>query len=68
MFRDNEVAFVFVYQKQVDIADLTIQKEELDGVCWFDLEDTYEACKNHDQKSCVPLGGLETVRRYLDGK
>ena len=63
MFRDNEV-----YQKQVDIADLTIQKEELDGVCWFDLEDTYEACKNHDQKFCVPLGGLETVRRYLDGK
>ena len=65
MFRDNEVAFVFVYQKQVDIADLTIQKEELDGVCWFDLEDTYEACKNHDQKFCVPIGGLETVRKYL---
>lgn len=66
MFRDNEVAFVFVYQKQVDIADMTIQKEELDGVCWFDLEDTYEACKDHDQKFCVPLGGLETVRRYLN--
>ena len=30
--------------------------------------ETYEACKNHDQKFCVPLGGLETVRRYLDGK
>lgn len=68
MFRDNEVAFVFVYQKTVDIADLTIQKEELDGVSWFDLDETYEACKNHDQKFCVPLGGLETVRRYLDGK
>ena len=66
MFRDNEVAFVFVYQKQVDIADLTIQKEELDGVCWFDLEDTYEACKNHDQKFCVPIGGLETVGKYLN--
>ncbi len=66
MFRDNEVAFVFVYQKQVDIADLTIQKEELDGVSWFDLEETYEACKNHDQKFCVPIGGLETVRKYLN--
>ncbi len=65
MFRDNEVAFVFVYQKPVDIADLTIQKEELDGVSWFDLEETYEACKNHDQKFCVPIGGLETVRKYL---
>lgn len=66
MFRDNEVAFVFVYQKPVDIADLTIQKEELDGVSWFDLEETYEACKEHDQKFCVPIGGLETVRKYLN--
>ena len=66
MFRDNEVAFVFVYQKPVDIADLTIQKEELDGVSWFDLEETYEACKNHDQKFCVPIGGLETVGKYLN--
>ena len=66
MFRDNEVAFVFVYQKTVDIADLTIQKEELDGASWFDLEETYEACKNHDQKFCVPIGGLETVRKYLN--
>lgn len=66
MFRDNEVAFVFVYQKPVDISDLTIQKEELDGVSWFDLEETYEACKNHDQKFCVPIGGLETVGKYLN--
>lgn len=66
MFRDKEVAFVFVYQKPVDIADLTIQKEELDGVSWFDLEETYEACKNHDQKFCVPIGGLETVGKYLN--
>lgn len=63
---NNEVAFVFVYQKPVDIADLTIQKEELDGVSWFDLEETYEACKNHDQKFCVPIGGLETVGKYLN--
>ena len=66
MFRDNEVAFVFVYQKPVDITELTIQKEELDGVSWFDLEETYEACKNHDQKFCVPIGGLETVGKYLN--
>jgi len=38
----------------------------LDGVSWFDLEETYEACKNHDQKFCVPIGGLETVGKYLN--
>ena len=30
------------------------------------LEETYEACKNHDQKFCVPIGGLETVGKYLN--
>ena len=65
LFRDNEVAFVFVYQKLVNIQELILQKEELDAVEWFDLEYVYGACKRHDQKFCVPLGGLETILKYI---
>ena len=68
MFRDNEVAFVYVYQKPVNMKELTLQKEELDLVEWFDLEYVYEACKAHNQKFCVPLGGLETILTYLENK
>ena len=35
MFKDSEIAFVYVYTKPVNIDELTLQKEELDGVEWF---------------------------------
>lgn len=66
MFKDNEIAFVYVYEKDVDISKLTIQKEELDSVEWFDLEEVYKACQPpRDKKFCVPMGGLEIVRKYV---
>lgn len=64
MFRDNEVAFVYLYEKEVKIPELTLQKEEVDEVEWFDLQEVYEGIKQHNQKFCVPIGGLETVMKY----
>ena len=63
---DNEIAFVYVYDEEVEIDNLTIQKEELDSVEWFDLEEVYQACQPpRDEKFCVPMGGLEIVRKYV---
>ena len=65
-FRDNEIAFVYVYDEEVGIDNLTIQKEELDSVEWFDLEEVYQACQPpRDEKFCVSMGGLEIVRKYV---
>lgn len=64
-FKDCEIAFVFVYLKKLDISKVTVQKEELDCVEWFDMEDTYTECLAHNQKFCVPVKGLELVREYL---
>lgn len=65
-FRDNEIAFVYIYHEEVGIDNLTIQKEELDSVEWFDLEEVYQACQPpRDEKFCVPMGGLEIVRNYV---
>lgn len=64
-FRDNEVSFVYVYSRPVDIEKLTLQKEEVESVRWFSLEEVCEGVKNHDQTYCVPLGGLETLKAYL---
>jgi len=66
MFRDSEIAFVFVYRNSVDINKLTIQKEELDCVEWFDLLDTYKQCQLHNQKFCVPIKGLEVLMKHLN--
>ena len=69
MFKDNEVAFVYIYKGKIDISALSIQKEELDSVEWFNLEEVYQACRPpRDERFCVPMGGLEIVRRFFKEK
>ena len=65
MFRDEEIAFVYIYDHPVEIDRLTLQKEEVEEVQWFDLEETYQQCRQHRDKFCVPLGGLQLVREFI---
>lgn len=65
MFRDEEIAFVYIYDHPVEISRLTLQKEEVEAVQWFDLEETYRQCSQHRDKFCVPLGGLQLVREFI---
>ena len=65
IFRDNEIAFVYVYQQPVNIETLVLQKEEVESVQWFDLEETYQNCRNRNTQFCAPVPGLEVVRQYL---
>lgn len=66
MFRDNEIAFVYVYDGPVDIEELTLQSEEVERVDWFDLRETYEACIRHDEKFCVAVDGLSLLISFLE--
>lgn len=68
LFKDNEIAFVYVYSRPVDLSTLTLQEEEVECVEWFDLETTYHECLTHNQKFCVPINGLNTLRNYLNLK
>ncbi|MBE6990508.1 MAG: NUDIX domain-containing protein [Ruminococcaceae bacterium] len=66
IFRDNEVAFVYVYRGAVDTASLTLQAEEVERVDWFDLQEVCRLCRPpRDPRFCVPLPGLETLTAYL---
>lgn len=65
LFKDNEIAFVYIYRQPVDISKLVLQKEEIETVEWFDMEETYQECLKHNQKFCVPLKGLEKVRGFV---
>ena len=67
MFRNNEIAFVYVYKWDVDISKLSIQKEELDSAEWFNLEEVYNACQSpRDEKFCVTMGGLLSKKSKRD--
>lgn len=66
MFRDEEIAFVYIYAQPVDIHQLTLQEEEVETVQWFDLEDVYEECRQHNEKFCVPQGGISLIREFIN--
>lgn len=64
-FRDCEVAFVYLYTEPVDINALTLQAEEVESVKWFEIDEVYKACVNHSPEFCVPVDGLNLVRKYM---
>ena len=64
-FRDCEVAFVYLYTEPVDINALTLQADEGESVKWFAIDEVYKACVNHSPEFCVPVDGLNLVRRYM---
>ena len=66
LFKDKEIAFVYIYRQPVDVSKLVLQKEEIETVEWFDMEETYRECLKHNQKFCVPIGGLEKVKGFLN--
>ena len=64
-FRDNEVTTVFVYAQPVDIRDLVLQETEVEEVRWFGLEEVREEIRHSRERFCVPAGGLNVLREYL---
>lgn len=69
MFRDNEVAFVYMYTKPVDAKKLTLQKEEVESVEWFDMEELDTALQPpRDQRFCVPTEGFRIAKRWWESR
>ncbi len=65
IFRDNEIPWVYVYKKPVDITKLTLQASEVDEVRWFDLEEVYAEIAASSDRFCVPTEGLETLMAWI---
>ena len=65
-FRDNETAFVYLYERKVKEEELSLQTEEVESVKWFEMEEILTARKHKDPAFCVPSGSLEMLRDYLN--
>lgn len=66
LFKDKEIAFVYVYTGDVEINKLVLQKDELDSVEWFNAKEVKEECAKHNQKFCVPIKGLEVALSFTE--
>ena len=67
VFRDNEATFVYVYTSDFDENALSLQKNEVDEVRWFYIDEIYPKEKRDGNIFCVPESGLAILIRYLEG-
>ena len=65
LFKDNEISFVYIYERPVDEGDLVLQEEEVKEVRWFSLSYVIEETRKHNEMFCVPTGSLKLLEGYL---
>ena len=66
LFRDNEVAYVYVYSKSIETSDLSLQKEEVESVEWFDADYIQSVLKPRDRRFCVPTDGFLLAKKWCE--
>lgn len=64
-FRDNEWSNMFVYEKPVDITELTLQESEVESVLWMDFDELKKAVRENTIPHCIYVDELEMLEDYL---
>ncbi|MBQ1320478.1 MAG: NUDIX domain-containing protein [Solobacterium sp.] len=65
LFRDNEVAWVYVYEKPVEADTLVLQVSEVAAVRWFDMAEVRQEIEHTRERFCVPKASLDLLARWL---
>ena len=65
LFRDNEVAWVYVYEKPVEADTLVLQASEVAAVRWFDMAEVRQEIEHTRERFCVPKASLDLLARWL---
>ena len=65
LFRDDEIAWVFVYDRPVKAEALQLQTEEVSAVEWFDVDELKKFVAAEDPRFCVPPQELDVLTAYL---
>ena len=66
LFRDNEVIFVFLYTKPVELGALIPQASEISELRWFDLDEVRDEIRRSRERFCVPSQSLALLCRCLE--
>lgn len=66
IFKDNEIAFVYIYCRPVDDSKIVLQTEEVEAVEWFDIDYIQSALEPRDKRFCVPTGGFNIARDWCE--
>lgn len=63
-FVNHEISHVYLYEKEVDIGSLILQKEEVDSVKWMSVEACCREVRRHNPEYCLFLKELEMIKNY----
>lgn len=66
LFYDNEIAFLYVYDKPVKTEDLVLQEEEVIEAVWMDLAEAESRIEDGDPEICADLKSVRLLRKYLN--
>ncbi len=64
-FYDHEYSEVYVLNREIDIKTLTLQKEEIESVCWMDYEECLNGIRHQTLNNCIFLQEFEMLGSYL---
>lgn len=69
-FKNAEISTVYIYEKEVDITRLKLQKEEVESVCWMEYETVLEEVRKEAEKGiyekyCIFLDEFEQLGKWL---
>lgn len=64
-FLDNQISKVFLLWLDVDEADITVQKEEIDSVKWFDYAECKQDVINGTIPNCIDVAELEMLELHF---
>lgn len=62
-YHDRQYTKVFLLWTDLEEGDFVLQEEEVDCVCWMDLEECMDAVSAGTIQNCISLEELELVKR-----
>lgn len=67
-WNNYEISAVYLYEKPVDIRNLTLQQEEIEEVKWMDLDACMTEIREEKKEYCICFDELEMVQEYIRRK
>ncbi len=65
-FWDNQVSNVYVLRRNIEYAELILQKSEIDTVLWMDLDMCFDMVKNKKAPNCIRIEELKMIASAVE--
>lgn len=64
-FKNHELSKLYVYDRKIDIDELSLQKEEVDSVMWIDYDEGTRKIENNEIANCIFLDEWKALSDYI---